>query len=172
MARNYDFNELELAGKIEERVGKLRDQIRENMARAGLNASGRTSKSMTIYRETLKDSIRVTLVGRPFFGSLETGSSQWRGRYMKFSIKDFVPIIAEWIRDKGLKVDNVDKAATSIAWSIARRGTRARRERLYRTDIYTEPVKQAQEELKELVTLFWRTKIKETILKYREAAIK
>ena len=81
------------------RMNKLRDDIRESIAQHQKTASGRTARSLVV----VDDGFTITLYGRPFFPTLEYGSSRWTGHTgVRCTFQAFRQIIAEWVTAKGL----------------------------------------------------------------------
>lgn len=143
---------------IIQRVEQLKSDISREITAKGLRASGRTQQSITV---TAIDN-NVTLWGREFFATLERGSAPWSGRTgRRCSAEAFRGIIAQWIKDKGLIVDNIKSASFLIARSIMQKGTYTYRHR--REDIYTPAIEQATKDINEIVTQFYNAKVNESL---------
>lgn len=144
---------MELRTEIYKILEAARDDIRGNMAAAGINASGRTSASIHV-RDTA-DGVQLvgggenaapvpTLeVGRP-------GGKVPRGFYY---------IIKEWSKAKGIQFEKESERSTFayfVAKKIAREGTQRNKENV---DVYSTPVKKAVGSINEVVGRFARTEI-------------
>ena len=121
--------------KIVARMNQLKDDIRERLATTGKVASGRTSRSLIV----VDDGMTITLYGRPFFPSVQYGSSRWTGHTgVRCTFQAFRQIISEWVQAKGLNFGQHkahERAVSAIAMSIIREGTRDWKEHRY-TDVY------------------------------------
>ncbi len=94
------------------------DQIRQNLASTGTNATGRTSASLRfeVTDETDKQILRV--IGKPYFNVVQTGRKA-TPEYGNPS-KDFVEAIKQWAKARGIE----EGAAYGIAKSIHQKGTK------------------------------------------------
>ena len=88
---------------INEELLKLKDVIAANMQAQGLNASGKTAKSL----EVVMSETGGALMGRSFFAVLETGRKAGKVP------KNFRQIIEKWATDKGLSFDTPAKLRSS-----------------------------------------------------------
>ena len=86
----------------------LKQRIAQNIILAGANASGQTIASM----EVKTTSTSGTLLGRNYFGTLETGR-----RAGKIP-RNFGDIIYEWMQAKGIHAN--DGKDMNMAWAIAK----------------------------------------------------
>lgn len=95
------------------------DQIRQNLASTGTNATGKTSKSLkyVVKEEGGKTILKVT--GKPYFAVVETGRRA-TPEFTKPS-EEFVALIIEWMNAKGLVTTG--GGAYGIAKSIHKKGT-------------------------------------------------
>lgn len=134
----------------------LVQRIRENLAATGTNASGKTSRSLTV---TVTDT-EGKLTGRGFFQGVETGR---RGGRVP---RNFEDIILQWMEDKGVHSasGNDEQMASSIAWKIRRKGTL-----LYRmggrADIYSQEIPETIENVKKRFSELIQTTIHNIHLK-------
>lgn len=115
---------------------ELQFRIADNMRSAGQVASGNTIKSMHVESEEYK----ASLIGRAFFGVLETGSAPHRQKANPPI--DFFSIIKTWMKFKGIHgID--DRETNSIAWAITKtiekKGTKLYRKG-GRADIYSNEI--------------------------------
>lgn len=92
---------------IQEELDSLRLRIIDNHIRAGQKASGNTIESLYV---SVDDNHGI-LFGRKAFGVLETGRGPGKVP------KGFYQIIQQWIKDKGIQVENTK----SFAYLVARR---------------------------------------------------
>ena len=117
---------------INEELLKLKDVIAANMQAQGLNASGKTSKSL----EVVMGDNGGALMGRSFFAVLETGRKAGKVP------KNFRQIIEKWATDKGLTFETPAKLRSFsylVARKIAAEGTKQYRTGR-RTDVFTDAV--------------------------------
>lgn len=147
---------------VRARVEQLKSEISQEITAKGLRASGRTQNSLRVERE----GNTIVLYGREFFAALENGTAPWSGRTgHKCTAKQFRGIIAQWIEDKGLIVDNIKSASFLIARSIMQKGTLTHRNP--REDIYTPAITRATNDIEQQINLFFEQKIVSAILKYK-----
>lgn len=114
---------------VREELENLKQKIIDNHLRAGQKASGRTIASLRI--EATDDT--GILFGRKAFGTLETGR---RGGRVP---KGFYHIILQWVKDKGIQVENPKTFAWFVSRKIAREGTSLYRQG-GRADIYSNEI--------------------------------
>ena len=139
---------------INEELLKLKDVIAANMQAQGLNASGKTSKSL----EIVQNENGTALMGRSFFAVLETGRKAGKVP------KNFRQIIEKWATDKGLTLETPAKLRSFsylVARKIAAEGMKQYRTGR-RTDVFTDAINETvtsiqnqlgSEVLKEIVTI-------------------
>lgn len=129
---------------IASRLEQLRTEIRENMERAGENASGRTSASFAIESEDT----RVRLVGGGSdcapLATLEVGARP-----------HWAPIapLYQWSIDKGLQFATDSERvsfAYALRWKIAKKGTNRYTKNV---DIYTSAVERAIDDIVNLASV-------------------
>lgn len=134
--------------KIVARMNQLKDDIRERLATTGKVASGRTSRSLIV----VDDGMTITLYGRPFFPSVQYGSSRWNGHTgVRCTFQAFRQIISEWVQAKGLNFGQHkahERAVSAITANIIRQGTKDWREHRY-TDIYDTLIAQCWQDLQD-----------------------
>lgn len=128
---------------ISECLERVRQRVQERMDASGRNASGRTSKSLTVVLSEMGGSLEAA----PSYRYMLTG----RGAGPVPA--NFTDIIAQWITDKGISVRPqragqsqeaaLRSMAGAIAYSIMKNGTRLHRqggqEDMF-TDIFAEEV--------------------------------
>ncbi|WP_291584062.1 hypothetical protein [Bacteroides sp.] len=117
---------------IQEELDSLRLRIIDNHIRAGQKASGNTIESLYV---SVDDNHGI-LFGRKAFGVLETGRGPGKVP------KGFYQIIQQWIKDKGIQVENTKSFAYLVARKIAREGTELHRTG-GRDDIYSPEIEKA-----------------------------
>lgn len=126
----------EIKGILGEELESLRQRIIENHIRAGQKASGKTISSL---RVDVNDN-KGTLFGRQAFGVLETGRKPGKVP------KGFYQIIQQWVKDKGIQVENPKSFAYLVARKIAREGTELYRQG-GRADIYSPEIEKTTQEI-------------------------
>lgn len=145
---------------IVKRVEQLKTEISQEIAAKGLRASGRTQRSLQV----LQENNAVVLYGREFFATLENGGAPWTGRTgRRCTAAQFRSIIAQWIKDKGLIVDDIKSASFLIARAIMQKGTLTHRNP--RADIYTPAMVRAIDDIQNQINEFYTQEITDTILK-------
>ena len=126
--------------------------LRNNLSKAGKNATGKTSKSLR-HEVTDEDGvIALTVYGRPFFNAVETG----RGPRKSTTQGKFKEAMLEWMQARGIgsALDQKGKEALArfFTWRINKLG-----DKLFRSggrkDIFT-PVTtdQAVDKIKKVIT--------------------
>ena len=106
------------------------DQIRQNIASTGSNASGKTSSEINWETPTPN---RVIVYGPPHVYVLETG----RGPRKSSQSSGLQGKIADWIGVKPISIEgSIEKAARGITWYMNKHGSKLYREG-GRTDILT-----------------------------------
>lgn len=142
----------QLTGTAYNRIVQLRDEIREEISKKGLRASGRTQDSLRVY----VDGNTVVLEGRAFFPALQYGSSAWKGTTgIRCTFNEFKAIIRDWVRDKGLNFGQHkehERVVGAITASIIRNGTKVHREG-QRLDVYDTLINEALLDLGEQLQL-------------------
>jgi hypothetical protein len=125
---------------IESRLRELMQEVKDNHINAGQRASGKTIESLKIE----SDENSVGLLGRKYFGVLETGRKPGKVP------KGFYKTILEWAKSKQNLVLDDDTSIQSFAWrvayKIATEGTKLFREG-GRNDIYSIAVERAKKDI-------------------------
>lgn len=133
---------------VKNELEELKQRIIANHERAGQVASGRTRASLRV--EMSKDG--GVLWGRKPFGTLETGRKPGKVP------KGFYGIILQWVKDKGISVENPETFAYFVSRKIAAEGTA-----LYRiggrTDIYSNEIPKTIDSIGKRLTGFLEVKI-------------
>lgn len=120
-------------------------KIKENLAASGTNATGRTSNSLRFEVKDEGFKQILTIYGRPFFMTVETGRKATPDYKPS---QQFVASIQEWMNAKG-----VPGSAYAIARSIHKKGTKLFREG-GRKDIVTDVVSDVSQISKSLLDAF------------------
>ena len=117
-------------------------------------ASGKTIASMQVNI----DGDTGELVGRPFFGTLETGAKPWKNAAsMKKVPASFNAIIEQWIKDKGLNLNS-----WAVSYKIIHEGTKLYRQG-GRADIYSNEIPKTIESVGQRLLVIYDKQITETI---------
>lgn len=144
---------------------KLREDISNSIDTHGMRASGRTQASMFIKQEGNTIGLYSD---RPFFQSLETGSSRWTGKTgISCSFKEFKEIIRQWASDKGLSVAKDDKAISAIAMSIIKHGTKTYRQG-GRSDIYSPYIVECLMDIGDKIQALFGEIVTESLLRFTQ----
>lgn len=125
---------------VRNELDALRLRIIEHHINAGQRASGKTIASLHI--EMLED--KGILWGRQAFKVLESGR---KGGKVP---KGFYKIIQQWVKDKGIQVENPKSFSYLVARKIANEGTNLFRDG-GRTDIYSSDLEKTIENIKNKV---------------------
>lgn len=134
-------------------LNSLADDIKQNMANANENATGRTSASFEVVVTDENISLVAKAGDRAPIPTLEIG----RGAGKQPPIE----ALEEWVT---AKFGFIGKEATGMAWAVAKKiekvGTNRHNDNV---DIYTSAVKAEAEELSKYLTVRITEKIKENI---------
>lgn len=148
----------ELEAIIREELDSLRQRIITNIDSTGKRASGRTQDSLMVDVTSQGDTIIGSLMGRSYFGALETGSKPWAKQYTR-PPKFFIEIIEDWMRDKGLS-----GSAGGIAYAIMKRGSAQFRQGA-RTDVYSDEIEITYDNIQRRVAGLFEAQIIESLLR-------
>jgi hypothetical protein len=91
--------------------------IQFNMSSAGQNATGETAQSLTIEIQKEGTKLKMTLTGRPFFMTVQTGRRPTPG---KKPSREMINNITKWVNARGMD----ESAAWAIATNIQKQGTK------------------------------------------------
>lgn len=139
---------------LREELEALKVRIIANHRQAGQVASGKTIASMQVNI----DGDTGELVGRPFFGTLETGAKPWKNAAnMKKVPASFNAIIEQWIKDKGLNLNS-----WAVSYKIIHEGTKLYRQG-GRADIYSNEIPKTIESVGQRLLVIYDKQITETI---------
>lgn len=95
----------------------LINNVRANLGSTGTNATLRTSRSLRIEVKQEGTKVKLQLIGRPFFMSVETGRRPTPG---KKPSREFIENLKPWMEERGIDLSQV----WAIANTINRKGTR------------------------------------------------
>ena len=137
---------MQISDKIAEILESCKVQIQANMASHNINASGRTSKSLTV--ERYAGGVRLVSTGERIapFETVQFGRPEGRVP------RGFYYIIKQWSIDKGISFTKNSERSTFayfLSRKIAREGTE--RHRTPDEQVYTPPVTQAVAQIKQAV---------------------
>lgn len=139
---------------LREELEDLKQRIIANHRNAGQVASGKTIASMQVN----VDGDTGELVGRPFFGTLETGSRPWRNASnMKHVPPPFNAVIEQWIKDKGLNLNS-----WAVSYKIIHEGTKLHRQG-GRADIYSNEIPKTIESIGQRLLVIYDQMITQSI---------
>ena len=135
---------------LKQELTDLRSRIASNIRSTGRNATGRTIDSLEVQVSASGAfSAKGVLLGRKYFGALETGSrpcKEWESR--KRVPSTFADRIQEWIDAKGL-----DLNAYAVAYNIIHSGTALFRQG-GRPDVYSNEIPATLDKLTEKYATF------------------
>lgn len=135
---------------LKQELTDLKSRIASNIRSTGRNATGRTIDSLEVQVSTSGAfSAQGVLLGRKYFGALETGSRPWKGwEFRKRVPSTFADRIQEWIDAKGL-----DLNAYAVAYNIIHSGTALFRQG-GRPDVYSNEIPGTLDKLTEKYATF------------------
>jgi hypothetical protein len=96
---------------------QLMNDIRANMGAAGMNVTGDTGASLRIEIKQEGTRTRMTLYGRPYFMTVQTGRKPTPG---KKPSREMIDNITTWVEGRGMDPD----AVWAIATKIQEKGTK------------------------------------------------
>lgn len=135
---------------LKQELTDLQSRIASNIRSTGRNATGRTIDSLEVQVVTSGAfSAQGVLLGRKYFGALETGSRPWKEwEFRKRVPSTFADRIQEWIDAKGL-----DLNAYAVAYNIIHSGTALFRQG-GRPDVYSNEIPGTLDKLTEKYATF------------------
>lgn len=163
---------------VEEELSALMRKVIDNHVNAGQWASGKTAKSLRVEA----DGEGGKLVGRAFFGVLETGRKAGKVP------RGFRYIIRQWMADKGIEAEPMPykrpgihkytpqergnmSMAGAIAYTIMKKGTSLYRKG-GRNDIYSRAVEETKKKIMERLGMFLHTEMESIKLNINTEVIK
>lgn len=135
---------------LKQELTDLKSRIASNIRSTGRNATGRTIDSLEVQvAASGAFSAQGVLLGRKYFGALETGSRPWKGWESRKRVpQTFADRIQEWIDAKGL-----DLNAYAVAYNIIHSGTALFRQG-GRPDVYSNEIPATLDKLTEKYATF------------------
>ena len=145
---------------LDNAIAEAIDQIKQASTAAGQKVTGRTLASLE-GRVTVQDNgnFVAEILGRPFFGALETGTSPARHKGSDAARKQFITDLALWCKARGftstgLSDEQYQRIATWLSWYLKKHGSKLHRDG-GRRDIFTPAVDAlTQRLLEDIPTLF------------------
>lgn len=129
---------------LQDAVNEAIAEIKANSRSAGQVATGKTLKSLEGRVEVSQSGYTAMILGRKYFGALETGSGPARRKGTDAERRQFIDNLKEWCKVRGftrsgLSDEQYERLAKWLAWRIKKYGTT-----LYqkggRKDIFTPAV--------------------------------
>lgn len=136
-------------------------QIKANSRRAGQVATGRTLRSLERRLEERGTAYVGQILGRKYFGTLETGRGPYAGG--KADPEGFNARLIEWMKARGFQCRDEEeyrRMANWLRWRINRFGTRLYRQG-GRKDIFTPAVDAAAEFLQQELSALYRAELED-----------
>lgn len=139
---------------LNERLGWLANQIRENHIQAGQVASGKLRDNIKQGVEDMGDRIIGYVDAISYIEAMEQGNAPWEpiptkqakdGHTYDYVPKWFADAIGQWMSDKGIQ-ETKERNRYAVAWKIIHDGTLLYRQG-GRSDIYSEITKAVAEEI-------------------------
>jgi hypothetical protein len=96
---------------------QLMNDIRANMGSAGMNATNETSHSLKIQIQKDGTKTKLSLLGRPYFMTVQTGRKPTPG---KKPSREMIDRITAWVEARNMDVE----AVWAIATNIQNKGTK------------------------------------------------
>lgn len=137
----------DLSANISSILTQARDEIRANMASKGINASGRTSAALQVRDVGGKIQLFKEAGYNAPFSTLQYG------RKAGGVPRGFFYIIQQWTRDKGFSFENEKNRNAFTAYVVNKVKTEGtNRYTNPQTDIYSMPIANAVERIKNMVS--------------------
>lgn len=141
------------------------DEIKANSKAAGQVATGKTLASLEWKLEKQGEDYVAMILGRKYFGALETGRGVYQGG--KADIKAFNERLVEWFKARGIHSEMTDEQlyleANRLRWYINKYGTKLY-QRNGRKDIFTPAVEAFKETLAEQLLFFFKKQIEDMFI--------
>lgn len=144
---------------LESAINEAIAEIKSASQAAGQVATGKTLRSLEGRVEVSQTGYTAMILGRKYFGALETGSGPARRKGTDAERREFIESLKEWCRVRGftsggLSDEQYERLAKWLAWRIKKYGTQ-----LYqkggRRDVFTPAVDKLTANLLETIpTLF------------------
>lgn len=150
---------------VSDALKKCIDEIKSNSKAAGQVATGKTLASLEWKLEQSGNDYVAIILGRKYFGSLETGRGVYNGG--KSDIRAFNERLMEWFRARGIHSEMSDEQlyleANRLRWYINKYGTRLY-QRGGRKDIFTPAEEAFKDTLQEQLAVLFQRQIETMFL--------
>ncbi len=139
---------------LNERLGWLADQVRENHVQAGQVASGKLRDSIQAFVEDQGERVVGHVDALPYIEAMEQGNPPWDpiptkqagdGHTYDYVPQWFANAIGRWMADKGIP-ETKERNRWNVAWGIIHHGTLLYRQG-GRSDIYSDITKEVAEQI-------------------------
>lgn len=141
------------------------ETIKTNSRNAGQVATGRTLRSLEYTLQSEGKSYVAQLLGRPFFGTLETGRGPYKGK--GGNPAEFNQRLIEWMKARNFQCkDEAEylRLANYMRWKINKFGTTLYRKG-GRKDIFTPTVQDLTEFVEKELVIFYTARIEDMFTK-------
>lgn len=154
---------MDLYQTIQKTLNDCVNDIKRRSTQSGQVATGKTLRALEVRMKVEGANIIGQIWGRPYTGTLETGSRPARRRSNPQAQKAMVENLKEWCAIRGLSAGLTDKQAENLAkylaWYIKRYGTKLYREG-GRRDIITPAIEATKQTLEQQLGLYYEELIK------------
>lgn len=150
---------------LDRAFGECVATIKTNSRNAGQVATGRTLRSLEYRLKVQGAGYVATILGRPYFGNLETGRGVYRGG--KTDPAGFNQRLIEWMKARNFQCRDEKeylRMANYLRWKINKFGTALYRKG-GRKDIFTPAVADLTEFVEKELVVFFTTTIEDTFTK-------
>ena len=162
---NLDLTNTTLDTVVRDALKVCIEEIKTNSKNAGQVATGRTLKSLEWRLNQEGEDFVAQILGRKYFGSLETGRGVYNGG--KSNIKQFNENLVAWFKARGIHSEMSDEQlyleANRLRWYINKYGTI-----LYQQngpkDIFTPAVEGFMQTLQEQLIMFFKQQIEDKFI--------
>lgn len=145
---------------VKDCLSKCVETIKENSRNAGQVATGKTLASLEYRLEESGNYYVAKILGRKYFGSLETGRGIYNGG--KADIAAFNARLVEWFKARGIHSEMSDEQllleANRLRWYINKYGTKLY-QRGGRKDIFSPAVAAFTDALQEQLLFFFQKQL-------------
>lgn len=146
-------------------MAKCIETIKTNSRAAGQVATGKTLRSLEYTLQRLGKSYLARILGRPYFGTLETGRGPYNGG--KGDPQGFNQRLIEWMKARNFQCkDEAEylRMANYLRWKINKLGTVLYRKG-GRKDIFTPAVDEMTEFLEQELIVFFQAQMEDMFTK-------
>ncbi len=141
------------------------ETIKNNSRKAGQVATGKTLRSLEYTLQKQGKSYIGRILGRPYFGTLETGRGPYNGG--KGNPSGFNQNLIEWMKARNFQCKDEDeylRMANYLRWKINKFGTALYRKG-GRKDIFTPAVQELTEFVENELIIFYTSQIEDMFTK-------